>query len=61
MSEPIICRQAIAQQADDAARRAVQTEADQTNPYPVGSDAAAEWARRYHIALLKHSATEVSA
>jgi hypothetical protein len=58
VSEPVIQREVIAQQADAAARAAVACGAVPANPYPIGSDTAAEWARRYHIALLRHSPIE---
>jgi hypothetical protein len=53
MSEPIISRDAIAQKASEAAAIAFRTDERQPNPYPVGSEAHAEFHRRYCIALLR--------
>lgn len=48
----------IAQQADLAARKAVATFEPQPNPHTPGTPDAMEWARRYHVALLRHSQPE---
>ena len=58
MSEPVISREAIAVQADHAARVAARTGRPQENPYPPGSDAATLWHIAYCRYLLLHSAPE---
>ena len=64
MSEPIVPRQAIHRAADTAAREYAQAPKGSpmpANPYPCGSDAAAEWHRFFGVCLLKYSAGEVVA
>lgn len=61
MAEPIVSRAKVCQHADEAARISVQTQQLQTNPYPVGSDAAAAWKVCFERYLLLHSTGEVSA
>jgi hypothetical protein len=61
MSEPIVAREVIAQAADIAACETVTTGAQQQNPYPCGSAAAAVWTAAYERYLLLHSTGEVSA
>lgn len=59
MSDPnILTRASIAADASLAAQRAVAHGVSQPNPHALCSDAAQEWDRRYHIALLRHSAIE---
>lgn len=45
----------IAELADTAARRAVETHEHQPNPFEAGTSDAIEFKRRYEIALLRHS------
>lgn len=58
MNEQIRSREAIAQDADMAAQRAVFTGLEQPNPHPNGSDAAAAWKASYERSLQWHSAPE---
>lgn len=63
MSEPIVSRERIALQAEDAARRHAKGWIV-PNPYPVGSDAAAAWQAsfdRWVHALRQDECTEGSA
>lgn len=53
MTDPIVSRDRIAQQAAEAAATAFRTDTPQANPYPFGSEAHAEFHRRYCIALLR--------
>lgn len=46
----------IAEQADLAARRFIDTGEPEVNPHEAGSPAAVEWKRRYEIALLRLTA-----
>lgn len=64
MSEPIIPREQIAQQADEAARafaRAPQGSRPPPNPYPAGSDAHAAWKASYERQLLWHTSPDAEA
>lgn len=64
MSEPIITREEIARQADEAARlfsTAPKDASPPANPYPAGSDAAAAWAASFQRQLLWHSAPDAEA
>jgi hypothetical protein len=46
----------IAELADRAARVAATTHEPQTNPFNASTPDHLEWARRYEVALLRHSA-----
>jgi hypothetical protein len=61
MSEPLLPRTQVCQQADEAAREAVRTQRIPVNPFPIGSDAAAAWKTCFERYLLLHSTGEVSA
>lgn len=64
MSEPIITREEIARQADEAARRFAQAPRGAeppANPHPAGSDAAAAWDASFQRQLLWHSAPDAEA
>lgn len=56
MGEPIVLRELIAQQADEAARRFVTTGRNEWNPYVLGTDAHAAWKAAFERYLLLHSA-----
>ena len=56
MNDPILSRVAIAQDADLAAQRCVQTGVQQPNPHVEGTEAAACWRNAYFRYLLLHSA-----
>lgn len=59
MSEPIVTRQEIARNADRAACAfSAGAQWASTNPYPVGSDAAAAWKASFERYLLLHSVPE---
>lgn len=55
MSEPILPRAAIVQQAEAAALNAATLEAPKSNPFPVGSDAAAVWDATFERYLQQYS------
>lgn len=59
--DPIISRQAIAEDADRAAQRCVMTGMAQLNPHLYGTEAAACWKCSYERFLLLHSAPEAEA
>lgn len=61
MADPVVPRDLIAQQADEAARRFVQTGRQEWCPYPFGSEAAAAWKASFERYLLQHSAPESEA
>jgi hypothetical protein len=61
MNEPILSRQAIAEDADRAAQRCVQSGAEQPNPHPEGTEAAACWRNAYLRYLLLHSTPHAEA
>lgn len=56
MSEPVVSLSRIASEAEQAAQQCRATGLQQRNPYPAGSDAYAEFHRRYVLQLLKQSA-----
>lgn len=56
MNDPIIIRQAIAEDADRAAQRCVLTGVNQENPHERGTDAQADWQAAYERYLVLHSA-----
>lgn len=51
----------IAEQADAAARRTVQTGEVQPNPHPEGTDAHRQWKAAFERLLLAHSLPDVEA
>jgi hypothetical protein len=56
--EPILSRQAIAEDADRAAQRYVLTGVEQDCPYVSGTEAHREWRAAYQRYLLLHSSLE---
>lgn len=56
MNETVTSRQAIAEDADRAAQRCVQTGIAQLNPHLYGTEAAAAWKCAYERFLVLHSA-----
>jgi hypothetical protein len=61
VSEPLLPRAQVCQQADEAAREAVRTQSMPACPYPIGSDAAAAWKVCLERYLLLHSSPESEA
>lgn len=62
--EPILTRETIARQADEAARQFASAPAGAEpppNPFPIASDAAAAWHASFCRYLLLHTSDEVSA
>jgi hypothetical protein len=58
MNEPIVSREFIAQQADDAAREMARTGQPARNPYPPETAAAAAWKASLQRQLLWHTAPQ---
>lgn len=58
MSEPILTREAIARDAESAARHAAATGVTPANPHPIASDAAAAWKAAFERYLQAYSAPE---
>lgn len=58
MNETVTSRQAIADDADAAARRFVATRVEQDCPYVSGTEAHREWRASYQRFLLLHSSVE---
>jgi hypothetical protein len=61
MSEPIVTRERIARDADEAACEFVRTGRKPANPYPIESDAHREWSVSFARYLLAHSAPDAEA
>lgn len=59
--EPVVSREAIAIEANHAAKRMAKQGVQAVNPYPVGSAAAAAWQASLERWLLWHTAPEAEA